>query len=379
MQLCERFINSTAASDEAYAVLKQEVAQAMLQNQPQVATVLSPDLNVVPTLLLEHKAHLTENAFDHIVKEQDRLAKEEDQLWQAGKQRRQVKETDEALAAAYQAELQEVQQLRATQRRQWNSYRQQQEEAQAARQAQAEAAARGCAAAAAARAAGNRAKLEAFKAEALAEADAKRVAAAARQEQERRYTEECKRAMDAAEVKRLADQQAWRDKQRAKYERAGGLSLERKGEQDAREAEARAAREAAAYDARQAADAQHARKRSCRECSAQHTASSNRWAAFCWMAAKEALRQAAAVQKLADAAAAALAKEQLEETLQAEKVQRNTAKQQQLQQQRQELSEWRQRKFTELNAPLAEADSWVHKKVLHGERAFTTLKDNRRI
>lgn len=36
MQLCERFINSTAASDEAYAVLKQEVAQAMLQNQPQV-------------------------------------------------------------------------------------------------------------------------------------------------------------------------------------------------------------------------------------------------------------------------------------------------------------------------------------------------------
>jgi hypothetical protein len=37
-----------------------------------VATVLSPDLNVVPTLLLEHKAHLTENAFDRIVKEQVR-------------------------------------------------------------------------------------------------------------------------------------------------------------------------------------------------------------------------------------------------------------------------------------------------------------------
>lgn len=40
-------------------------------------------------------------------------------------------------------------------------------------------------------------------------------------------------AMDAAEAKRLADQQAWRDRQRAKYERAGGLSLERKAERDA--------------------------------------------------------------------------------------------------------------------------------------------------
>lgn len=44
-----------------------------------------------------------------------------------------------------------------------------------------------------------------------------------------------------------------------------------------------------------------------------------------------------------------------------------------------QLTEWRQRKFDELNAPLAEADSWVHKKVLHGERAFTNLRDNRRI
>jgi hypothetical protein len=35
-----------------------------------VTTVLSPDLNVVPTVLLEHKAHLTENAFDRIIKEQ---------------------------------------------------------------------------------------------------------------------------------------------------------------------------------------------------------------------------------------------------------------------------------------------------------------------
>lgn len=40
--------------------------------------------------------------------------------------------------------------------------------------------------------------------------------------------------MDAAEAKRLADQQAWRDKQQAKYERAGGIGLERKREQDAR-------------------------------------------------------------------------------------------------------------------------------------------------
>jgi hypothetical protein len=44
-----------------------------------------------------------------------------------------------------------------------------------------------------------------------------------------------------------------------------------------------------------------------------------------------------------------------------------------------QLTEWRQRKFDELNEPLDEADSWVHKKVLHGERAFTNLKDNRRI
>jgi hypothetical protein len=36
LQLCERFINSNAASDEAYAVLKQEVAKAMLQSQQQV-------------------------------------------------------------------------------------------------------------------------------------------------------------------------------------------------------------------------------------------------------------------------------------------------------------------------------------------------------
>jgi hypothetical protein len=41
-------------------------------------------------------------------------------------------------------------------------------------------------------------------------------------------------AMNAAEATRLADQQAWQDRQRAKYERAGGLSLERKVKQDAR-------------------------------------------------------------------------------------------------------------------------------------------------
>jgi hypothetical protein len=36
LQLCERFINSNGASDAAYAVLKQEVAKAMLQTQQQV-------------------------------------------------------------------------------------------------------------------------------------------------------------------------------------------------------------------------------------------------------------------------------------------------------------------------------------------------------
>lgn len=45
-----------------------------------------------------------------------------------------------------------------------------------------------------------------------------------------------------------------------------------------------------------------------------------------------------------------------------------------------QVAEWRQRKFDELNGPLHESDSWVHKKVLQGQqRAFTNLKDNRRI
>jgi hypothetical protein len=40
LQLCERFINSNAASDAAYAVLKQEAAKAMLQTQQQVGRCL---------------------------------------------------------------------------------------------------------------------------------------------------------------------------------------------------------------------------------------------------------------------------------------------------------------------------------------------------
>lgn len=85
--------------------------------------------------------------------------------------------------------------------------REQQQEAEAVRRTQAEAAAREQAieraeleaaqaaeeAAAAARAAANRAQLEAFQAETLREAEAKRQAAVARQEQERQYTEKCKR------------------------------------------------------------------------------------------------------------------------------------------------------------------------------------------
>lgn len=39
--------------------------------------------------------------------------------------------------------------------------------------------------------------------------------------------------MEAAAAKRLADQEAWRAKQRAKYEAAGGLSMERRLEQQA--------------------------------------------------------------------------------------------------------------------------------------------------
>lgn len=45
-----------------------------------------------------------------------------------------------------------------------------------------------------------------------------------------------------------------------------------------------------------------------------------------------------------------------------------------------QLTEWRQRKFDELNAPLSDSDKWVHKDVLTGQKvAFTSLKDNRRI
>jgi hypothetical protein len=32
-----------------------------------------------------------------------------------------------------------------------------------------------------------------------------------------------------------------------------------------------------------------------------------------------------------------------------------------------QLAAWRQRKFDELNAPLADADKWVHSKVLEGQ------------
>ena len=36
-----------------------------------------------------------------------------------------------------------------------------------------------------------------------------------------------------------------------------------------------------------------------------------------------------------------------------------------------QLAEWRQRKFDELNAPMADADKWVHSKVLQGhDRTF---------
>ena len=33
-----------------------------------------------------------------------------------------------------------------------------------------------------------------------------------------------------------------------------------------------------------------------------------------------------------------------------------------------QLAAWRQRKFDELNAPLAESDKWVHSKVLQGQQ-----------
>ena len=60
-------------------------------------------------------------------------------------------------------------------------------------------------------------------------------------------------AMNAAQAKRLADQEAFRARQQAKYRRAGGLGLEKQKEQEAAAAAAKAAREAAQHDAKMAA------------------------------------------------------------------------------------------------------------------------------
>lgn len=40
--------------------------------------------------------------------------------------------------------------------------------------------------------------------------------------------------MDAAEAKRVADKEAWRQKQQAKYMGAGGVDMEKKLEQEAK-------------------------------------------------------------------------------------------------------------------------------------------------
>jgi hypothetical protein len=53
LQLCERFINSNAASDEAYAVLKQEVAKAMLRTQQQVRHIPSYRAQLCHTAALQ--------------------------------------------------------------------------------------------------------------------------------------------------------------------------------------------------------------------------------------------------------------------------------------------------------------------------------------
>jgi hypothetical protein len=62
-------------------------------------------------------------------------------------------------------------------------------------------------------------------------------------------------AMDVAQAKRLADQEAFRARQQAKYKRAGGVGLEKQKEQQAAAAAAKAAREAAEHEAKMAARA----------------------------------------------------------------------------------------------------------------------------
>ena len=251
---------------------------AKLQRVKQVPTVLAYDVAApeLATALLEHKAHLTLNDYDLIVLSQVDEAQQQDaqrtaqkrqeqqqiaairaaQLAEVHAQRdaqrqaklREVEQMDAAVEAACQAEIAEKQQLRAAQQRQWSSYRQQQQEAAAIKRRAALAAERelaleraelqeaeeAAAAAAAAQAAANRAKLELFNAEREAALAAKRAAAVARQEREREYVEECKRAMEAAEAKRLEDQEAWRTKQKATYEAAGGIGMERKLQQQAK-------------------------------------------------------------------------------------------------------------------------------------------------
>lgn len=60
--------------------------------------------------------------------------------------------------------------------------------------------------------------------------------------------------MEQKELDRIAQLEALKAKQRAKYERAGGVHMEKKLVEDAAAAEAKAAREAAAYEAARAAD-----------------------------------------------------------------------------------------------------------------------------
>eukprot|EP00775_Hariotina_reticulata_P005330 gene5330-5566_t len=329
-------LNRCSSADPQAPITGGLVAAGHPQQQVKVKGVLTADLNTVPTVLMDHRAHLTENEFDRIVKLQDHLAQAEDRQWKAEKQHQQQK-----FRAMLQEQLAEKEARKEEQRQ-------------------------------AKRAAANRAKLEAFHLQAKNAAEQKKQAEAAKRDEERRYIEQCKQAMDAAEAKRASDQEAWRAKQRAKYEQAGAAGLQKQLEDNARQLELQAAKEASAAEAKQAK--QEAMRREAERQAAQHTAQQLREQ----MAYKAAAQQALEQQKLRERVEAVEARHALEAANKAEKAQRLSQKQLKMQQQQGELASWRQRKLEELNAPLLPADAWVHRKVLDGhERAFNHLEDGR--
>jgi hypothetical protein len=61
------------AAEFAFAAVHR--LQSCLLSELQVKGILTADLNTLPTILMDHRAHLTENEFDRIVKLQVSLSR----------------------------------------------------------------------------------------------------------------------------------------------------------------------------------------------------------------------------------------------------------------------------------------------------------------